>query len=716
MKHSNRFLALFLVLTSAFLLTACPPQTEEEKQLYKLSKEDHKVPQYFSFEDMSGISPVPAKTQLKIRDLLRMTLLGHKKIRTSVVSPSEYNDLEKKIIQKFNDKKALRYLLKLTAYARQINAGHPYRINPFVPFFTIRNENSMFNAQKVGPAAMPVGILDQKNNFQGKVVFKKPDGMEVVIPNMSVSPNKVPESGSMLLFDHGLFDISNVLFDSKSNILEDIIIHEFTHIFHGEVTDTEHKAKYTVLSRASEAGHDAPVITNPHLGFIEGLAISAEALFGWMMVQKQTMTPQERRHFFANLKTPTDEKFAFLINRQEYVRKNAYVYNLYDFSKCTLRKVNTTDSSDIGKEADYNAILNAISNGESIEHLMDFTSNNFSFESFNDRFYGTGDLVPVSHLKKHCKFNSPSRLESSEGFIATLIYNITTRSLANQELLAMAPPSKRKVFKKDFARWIGHDHKIPTHVSWRAWLGSKRMPATSTERIAKLEKGYLLSFRELITALKNSQAGTIGEFLRYLLTSEQLRDTEKIGVAYQICKISRGRFTMNPVLREKCHTKKSAAKNKDIITEALVNLHDNHELEKIIELLNKTEQIYVEYAGKLRGGGQKVKTRININNAHHIDLIDIFGKNNKYIAAMAKKISSGITYRTPEEFIRDCTDFDSEHQCRKMLDSAKASLKENEALSENFSLASIMEPSLRYSNEPLFDSSIKIKFEETEEE
>src|SRR5690606_31918629 len=108
----------------------------------------------------------------------------------------------------------------------------------------------------------------------------------------------------------------------------------------------------------------------------------------------------------------------FLANRQTYIRRNSYVYNLYDFKNCTLRAVDAVDSRDAGP-------------AKALERLL--TEERFDAEAakkalawlnFEDRFYGDGGRVSTAELKKNCKVDSPNRLAAKEGFVATMMYNL----------------------------------------------------------------------------------------------------------------------------------------------------------------------------------------------------------------------------------------------------------------------------------------------------
>src|SRR5690606_301519 len=89
---------------------------------------------------------------------------------------------------------------------------------------------------------------------------------------VSFNPKRLPLSGLMFLMDHEIFSLADLLGNKEANVLQDVIIHEFTHIWHSELLDEKTRNRHSIANNLSEVGHDTQIVSNPHLAFSEGLA------------------------------------------------------------------------------------------------------------------------------------------------------------------------------------------------------------------------------------------------------------------------------------------------------------------------------------------------------------------------------------------------------------------------------------------------------------
>lgn len=613
---------------------------KEPKELEKLKELNMQVKDYTSFDEIAAVTPLPAKFRLKLGTLISMALFKKQVLPYDIVPPKDYSTLEQNI-HRFLKHPGGQKSLKLLSYARQINAGQPYQINSFLPYFTIRSENELVGNEKVGPAAVVHELFDLRSNYEGNLNYVTPTGT-LKSAEVKYKEKSLPRSGNMFLFDHEIFSLQELINNPEQNILQDVIIHEFTHIWQNELLNREVRNKSTVASNMTENGHDTMIVTNPTMAFSEGLAEGFEALYGTAASKILNMSKREREVFFGNYSAKLSEGMQFLANRQTYVRRNAYLYNLYDAGKCTLRNINTVDANDIGLPANFSIddMVARVLRGENVD-LQNLTKV-FAWERFQDRFYSSDNMASTIDLARNCEIDSPARLQAKEGFVATLIYNlvasgamIPTETLQNLDLTWSEAGREKDWFKKYQKQ----------SVAWENWIAqSGRMPAN--ERAQEAEKIFLLSFRSLVEAIKAAQATTIQDLLNILIKKDT--DGERqMRVAYQLLKVSRGSLLpMNAELDQKLanyfESPATISRNQNEITDALRDLLSQGDLARTYAKFSPTPEVYISYASKLAGGG---KRRINLNLAHHIDLIDFFGENNKKIHELAKSLSKGAVFK-----------------------------------------------------------------------
>lgn len=658
---------LSFTLITLLTLASCKDQAPD--RLKELMKKDATTPSYTKFSDITPVTPVPSKFKLGIGQLLAMALFKKQSMKYEIVAPAEYNVTEKKIMD-FYHHPGLQKSLRLLSYARQIKSGHPYRINPFVPFATRRDENTLIEQMGVGPAAVVSDIFQIKGDFQGEITYR--DGTTNQSAFVSFSPKSLPLSGLMFLMDHSVFSLDELIAKPELNVLQDVIIHEFTHIWHNEMLDEKTRNQQTIENNKTEVGHDTQIVSNPYLAFSEGLAESFEALYGTTASKIMNMTERERELFFGSFNAQISKSLEFLANRQTYIRRNSYVYNLYDFKNCTLRAVDAVDSRDAGPAKALERLLT--------EERFDpeAAKKALAWLNFEDRFYGDGGRVSTTELKKNCKVDSPNRLGAKEGFVATMMYNIIySGALVDSSELEKELAYTGKKGAKAFAVWTGFaDESYGRRVA-------------SEERQARNERIFLLGFRKLVESMIQSKAGTLKELLTFML--DQLDTDQRIRVAYQIMKVSLGSmFTDAGVLTSYFSSPASIRANIEAIYAGLENLDNENRLDAVVGKLDSLPPVYVAFESKISNG----KKRLNINAAHHIDLIDMFGGNHHRIQQLAARLDKGEGFESADEFVAFAATFGAEEVARTLIEQADSEIGELGQLEKSFRFHDLVNHSL----------------------
>jgi len=670
-----KFSTVFCLL-SVFALTSCEDQIP--KQLEKLMSSNLEVKSYQRFDEINAVKPVPAKLNLGVGAIFSMAVLGKKSINYSILESNQYSLLENRI-NVFFEHPGLQRSLRLLSYARQLKSGHPYRVNPFVPYMTLRKENSLLADQKVGPAAVVHELFKQKGPYQGNISFVDYDGNKFKF-DVKFSPKSLDRSGIMFLFDHQLFSMDDLIRDPEKNILQDVIVHEFTHIWHNEVISSSARDRHNVESNSTENGHDTMIVSNPDLAFGEGLAEAFEALYGTTASQLINMSESERRQFFGRFTGKVAKEIEFLINRQGYIRRNVYLYNLYDFKKCTLRIISGMDSSEVGgRGLSPEEMVNRMMNGENVD--INKWLSTFDWEDFSDRFYGTGNRVSTNLLKDNCQSDPWQRLESKEGFVATMIYNLLysgamVDSSYYEKSLGINFQKKKTPWMNKYVSATQEWNKV-----WSKWVKDSGMgrSVASDERKAEIERIFLLGYRNLVKGIMQSDATTLGRLLKSLLgESSFLDDSQKMMVAYQVMKVSKGAFMSLKSSSDRTFANlfSDPANIKRNLQQIQLTLNDmitNREIERVVEKMDTAPSVLVSYTSRLGGKGKK---RINLNSAHHIDLIDMFGGNSKEIVTMAKRLDSGDVFSSSDEFIAYAQKIGKGNIAQTMISSAASEISE----------------------------------------
>lgn len=662
--------SLCLLCVLALTMTSCKDQAPD--RLKELMKLDADTPSYSSFSQITPITPIPAKFKLTIGRLLVMALLNKQSMKYEIVPDGEYNETEKKIMAFYNHP-GLQKSLRLLSYARQIKSGHPYRINPFVPFATRRSENSMIEQMGVGPAAVVSDLFKLKGDYQGQITYK--DGDSDKQAKVSFSPKSLPLSGLMFLMDHQVFGLDELINNPELNILQDVIIHEFTHIWSNEIMDEGTRNSQSIESNKTEVGHDTQIVSNSYLAFSEGLAESFEALYGTAASKIMNMTERERALFFGNFTANISKSLEFLANRQTYIRRNSYVYNLYDFKNCTLRAVDAIDSSDAGAAKALERLLT--------EEIFDAQAAKkaLAWLNFDDRFYGEGGRVSTTQLKKNCTVDSPLRLGAKEGFVATMMYNI----LYSGALVDSAELEKEFAYKgqkgwKAFASWSDKSEQPQGRA------------LASDERQARNEKIFLLGFRKLVENMQASKSGTLKQLLSHMLSSDSNLDAAgRVRLAYQVMKVSMGNLSDgNAQFVAYFSSPASIRDNMKSIYSALENLDNEGQIDSVVAKLDSLPAIYVSFESQIDNS----KKRLNVNVAHHIDLIDMFNGNHARVKQLAARLDKGEGFASADEFVAFAATFDKEEMARTMLEQADKDIGGLDQLEKKFRFKDLINHSL----------------------
>ncbi|GEM_PF-4303157 len=658
MKFSNLMIGVILF----WGLISCDGGDKIPAELQAMLNSSLEVPVYKSFEEIPAIKPIPAKSHINI--------FTSSKIEYSLLEVSEYNENERELVS-FLEKNSMTGALKMVTYARQLNINHPYRINPYLPFLTYRQENVVLSSMGFGPAAVVDENFWQRNMFKGVMPVR--DFSSNIDKNfyVEISPRSLPMTGLMFLFDLGdLLKIEDVI-KSDQNLLEDVIYHEFTHVWHNELLSKEIRDRINSLSNETDTGHDAMIVSNKTLAFIEGLAESTEALFGTYISKNLQMSAKERENFFGRFSKEIQKNLVFLKNRQNHIRNNSYVYNLYDFSKCLLRKTTATDAENtpVGKArimAKIQELLLANKNvtPENLETLV---------SDFTDRFYGgSGELSSID-LMDNCVADSPARLEAKEGFVGSLIYNLVySGALVPEDYREGWPVVKSggvSEAKELLANHINSDSEL-----WTVF-NSENGRVVAEERKQKMKRLLMIGFRELVLSLKESQAINVQEWLHYLLNEgPRLSNDVKMGITYNILKLTHAKFTNDKKLKQlfDVKTPSDLKKNREAIVDYLVELAQLEQLDSAIELMGAAPEVLVKYQSSTSGSLTPKTTKMNINRAYHINLIEIFGINSPAISQLAKKMDNGFFFKDRFELLAFATTIGKEDRIRKLLEDADA--------------------------------------------
>lgn len=619
---------LLLTQTSAFALFG--KKAKEPEELTKLKKATHQVSEYQSFDEISRITPVPSKFRLGLGAIIRMGVFRSQNINYEVATPDEYNKLEKQVATFFDHPSALRSL-KLVSYARQLNANSPYDINTFLPYFTLRDENALFANEKTGPAAVVSDSFKIKGKVEGEVEYITPKG-EKKHAMAEYKASSLPQTGVMLLFDADFLSVQELIARPKENVLQDVILHEFTHIWHNELLSESKRMESVYGSSATENGHDAMIVSNPYLAFGEGLAEGLEAIYGTVAVQYGLLSKEEREQFFGRFTQRARKGLDFLVNRQSYIRRNSYLYNLYDYNNCSLRKNDSINAANMD-----------------MTRIYDY----YNWEKFQSKFYSDENMASTTYLMENCEIDSPSRLESKEGFIATIIYNLLySGAMVDDKKLELGESVSFKGRKgqEAFRKFVALDESLFDLLN----QSKARNLASDNSNLKNAERIFLQSFRGLVLAIKKSEAIRLSDLVGYLLSSKDVSTNVKMKVAYQLMKVTKGSWFIkkdqaDEVFAGYFKTPALIKENLASIQEHLIRMSDDGRLKTVMGTMNSTPDIIVTFPSHFYG--LQAARRINVNAAYHIDLIDMFGVANEKLTALAEKMAKGFVFKSEKEFI-----------------------------------------------------------------
>lgn len=648
---------ILLLFISTATDISCALNDKIPPELDKLIKSNQRVSAYETFDDINPIQPIPAKLNIGsggIEGLMRVARAN--RIEYEAIPSNELSDLELSI-NGFFLSKGVQKSLKMLSYARQLKADHPYKINPFIPYLTIRKENSLFADYKPGPLTIPWSLLMGDGFFSHTLPWKDNNK---VLHNFDVimSVSSLQNSGIMLLLDSQNFYLNDLIAHSEENILQDVIAHEFTHIWHAELLNVQQIQYMNIKSDKSHVGHDTMLVSNPTLAFVEGLAEAFEALYGTAAEMIMNMSKEEREKFYGELGTNIATNLDFLVNRQVYLRQNAFLYNLFDFDNCMLR---------------------AMPQGTQKSRINYFT--------FKNRFYNSTNRVTMDILEKNCQIDSSGRLEAKEGFVGTLIYKILGTGALVSDPTSPVPPAVETV------QAIPAQQKKKRFASFKAFVEAelRLSPAHTGRKVAgelksthlkTFEKLLLLGFRNLALGIARSGATDLKMLLSYYFSDISFLDqSEQLKLAFEIMKTSAGGFmkddsTRNIILKRFFANLTTINKNKAAIVEELDRMYSAHELNLVIGRLGEVPEIFVEF-----NSHQLTTKRLNINLAHFVDLSDFFGDDNDHheqLSALAKKLDQGWHFQNETEFLDFAKSIGKGDMTRTALDTASTSLRASE--------------------------------------
>lgn len=138
-----------------------------------------------------------------------------------------------------------------------------------------------------------------------------PIGVEVVKPN-NTSERLYLETSSICITD--LKAGNEVIFSVKDSILNDtldiVLCHELAH----SIMFDMYGKRFTLIQRVSTNGHDAPIITDKGLAYIEGWAEAFEAIYGGA---NPHFKEKDRKKYNIS---------EFLFTRQDPIRRERYIW------------------------------------------------------------------------------------------------------------------------------------------------------------------------------------------------------------------------------------------------------------------------------------------------------------------------------------------------------------------------------------------------------
>src|SRR5690606_27289276 len=122
------------------------------------------------------------------------------------------------------------------------------------------------------------------------------------------------------------------------------------------------------------------------------------------------------------------------------------------------------------------------------------------------------------------------------------------------------------------------------------------------------------------------------------------------------------------------------ARHREKIYQELVRLAHAGTIQNVVAKLDRLPPVYVAFQSKISGSSK----RLNINAAHHIDLIDMFQSNNSHIKQLAQRLDRGEGFTSEEEFVNFAAAFDQQDLAQAMIEQAKQEIAELGATQDSF--------------------------------
>ncbi len=597
------------------------------RELVQLYRKDAPVPVYTSFPEIDPVSITPAALVPRATQArLNFRLLADR---------SQFNALEVSVIELVRKSALLQSELKLVSYARQLSASHRYRINPFVPFLTVRPENDLLNGMNVGPAATPPLAVRLDGPWVGNVRLRK-EGKPTVFP-IQVPASYFPETGVLFLFDFSLFSFAELI-QFGPLVLTDLMVHELTHLWQSDVLRSETQRRMIEEKKRTDTGHDTMVVSDPVLAYQEGLAEAFEALYGISL---------ERADRLAFDKKAAVEKVNFLVNRQAHIRNNSFVYNLYDYPNCMLKR-GDPDAVASGNRGDYRDL-----------------------RRLRVKFYADAEPIPPRIIRKHCRFDSPARLEAKEGFIASVFYEILSNAALSED---EGSPEVMTNGQELVRAGIQDTDRV---------LAS----GPEAERLRKWRQGFLLTFRELVIAMRDSQATTTEQLLRALFRSGRLSARAKSKLAFHFLRVSHGVFSNEVKRLQPWFVSQHTIRiHRDEISQYLAALRASGRFESVMERMGVVPSgPVVEFLTVTRGlttADTGATKRSNVSRSYFVDLAEMFLDGNeteranrrKVLLAFVEDLEEGRYVKTAQQLKTALRPWVNPEKIQLMIDQAERSI------------------------------------------
>ena len=177
-----------------------------------------------------------------------------------------------------------------------------------------------------------------------------------------------------------------------------------------------------------------------------------------------------------------------------------------------------------------------------------------------------------------------------------------------------------------------------------------------------------------------------------MLSSDgNLDANQRVRLAYQIMKVSLGSLSSaDQTLSTYFASPSTIRDNIKNIYAGLENLENEGRIDAVFSKLDALPPVYVSFKSQI-DDGQK---RLNINVAHHIDLIDMFGGNHHRVKQLAQRLDRGEGFESADDFVAFAATFDKEELARSMLEQADKEIGGLDQLEKKFRFKDLINHSL----------------------